>query len=170
MNKEALLNQYQFNLQYAIALVKDISEDEMTIIPVEGLENHAAFTLGHLISGSAVLLGYLGHTYPLSEKWESLFLRKGPGDSRMPDTEGQNYPTKKELLDALSNVHIKVEKCIQSIEEETFAQPFQWRFSLHMPTLWDVSVFLCINHEAMHLGQLAAWRRAMKYPSALATL
>ena len=46
----------------------------------------------------------------------------------------------------------------------------KWRFSEYMPTMLDLITFMCINHEAMHLSQLAAWRRAMGLPSALASL
>ena len=46
-------------------------------------------------------------------------------------------------------------------------EKIQWRFTKHMPALLDIVVFMCINHEAMHLGQLSAWRRAMGLPSAL---
>ena len=59
---------------------------------------------------------------------------------------------------------------IKNLEESRFTEPATWRFSAHMPTLGDLLYFMCVTHEAMHLGQLAAWRRAMDLPSALAKL
>jgi hypothetical protein len=56
----------------------------MTIIPSNGLVNHPAFTLGHLISGSALLAEDLGAVFEMPDHWADLFLRKGPGDPRKP--------------------------------------------------------------------------------------
>ena len=39
-----------------------------------------------------------------------------------------------------------------------------------MPTLGDAVVFFAVSHEAMHLAQVAAWRRARGLPSALASV
>jgi hypothetical protein len=55
MTIEYIIKQYHFNLEYARALVQDLTNDQMTVIPTNGLENHPAFTLGHLISGSALV-------------------------------------------------------------------------------------------------------------------
>ena len=56
------------------------------------------------------------------------------------------------------------------MDEIKLSENIKWRFSKYMPTALDLIVFMCINHEAMHLGQLAAWRRAMKLPSALKSI
>jgi len=50
---------------------------------------------------------------------------------------------------------------LNDIEKNTLSEPIEWRFSSFMPTLLDLVTFMYINHESMHLGQLAAWRRAM---------
>ncbi|MGP8215963.1 MAG: DinB family protein [Bacteroidia bacterium] len=167
---ESIIKQYDFNLEYAKALVKDISEEQMTTMPVIGLENHPAFTLGHLISGSALLAEDLGANFEMPANWADLFLRKGPGDPRKPDPDKSKYPPKHLLLNELESQHNKVKKLLSAIDENKLSEPFKWRFNGYMPTLLDIIAFMCINHEAMHLGQLASWRRAMFLPSALATL
>jgi transposase len=48
--------------------------------------------------------------------------------------------------------------------------PLAWRYSEALPTLGDATLFLGISHEAMHLGQLAAWRRVKGLFSVLASL
>ena len=58
----AILRQYDFNLIYTNELVRDLEENQMTLIPAEGLVNHPAFTLGHLVSGSAMMAEDLGGT------------------------------------------------------------------------------------------------------------
>ena len=69
MNIAHIIHQYDFNLLYAKELVQDLSEEEMTMIPSSGLENHPSFTLGHLVSGSAMLAEDLGAAFEMPESW-----------------------------------------------------------------------------------------------------
>jgi len=168
--QKALISSYQFNLEYAKILVDDLSDEWMTYTPAKGLENHPAFTLGHLVSGAALTAKYLGGPYELPKDWEILFKRNGPGDPTLPDPDPSKYPNKKELLEALTTQHKLVEYLILDLDEKRLLAPFSWRFKHHYPTLGDMLTFMCLTHESMHLGQLAAWRRAMDLPSALAKL
>ncbi len=170
MTIDHIIRQYDFNLLYAKALVADLSETQMTMMPSKGLENHAAWTLGHLVTGSAMTAEDLGATFEIPENWEELFLRKGPGDPRKPDPDPSKYPSKKELLQELEKQHNKVKIYLSKIDLTQLEKPLKWRFGDQMPTLLDVVTFMCINHEAMHLGQLAGWRRALGMPSALAEI
>ena len=106
----------------------------------------------------------------MPEKWAELFIRKGPGDPRKPDPDTTKYPSKTALLEELESQHNKVKKIVIEIDEYKLTESFKWRFSGFMPTLLDLVAFMCINHEAMHMGQLAAWRRAMSLPSALGSM
>lgn len=168
--KNLLINNYQFNLQYAHQLVADVEDQLMTRSPAEGLENHPAFTIGHLVSGAALTSKYLGGPYELDADWEHLFKRNGPGDPRYPNKDEALYPTKEELLNELKRQHKLVESLILNLDEARLDEPVKWRFHNYMPNLGDLLVFMCITHESMHLGQLAAWRRAMGLFSALAKL
>ena len=170
MTVGAIINQYDFNLEYARSLVAGVTEEQMTYVPAKGLVNHPAFTLGHLVSGSALMVEDLGGKFDMPGGWADLFLRRGPGDPRLPDTDTKKYPSKEVLLSELSRQHDSVKALLVGVKEEVLLQKIKWRFNSFMPTLLDVVVFMCINHEAMHLGQLAAWRRAMDLPSALAEL
>ncbi|MCB0760051.1 MAG: DinB family protein [Flavobacteriales bacterium] len=167
MDKEAIIHQYDFNLAYARELIFDVSDEQMTVIPAIGLENHPAFTLGHLVAGSADLNRDLGGEFSIPEGWDALFVRVGPGDPRLPNLD-RDYPSKVELLEELHRQHERVKNHLRLASENELAQPITWRFSTYMPTLGEVVMFMCVNHEAMHLGQLAAWRRAMGFNSALA--
>lgn len=166
-----IVRQYNFNLEYATQLVADLTKDQMTQIPTKGLENHPAFTLGHLISGSADLNRDLGGDFSMPDAWADLFIRSGPGDPRKPDPDTEKYPSKNLLLEELENQHTKVVSRLRSMDEnELLNSHLKWRFGNFMPSLYDVVIFMCINHEAMHLGQLAAWRRSMGLDSALAKI
>lgn len=168
--KQVLINTYNFNLQYARELVVDVEDSLMTQSPSPGLENHPAFTLGHLCSAAALTSKYLGGPYEFDPEWERIFKRRGPGDPRMPESNSALYPSRNQLLEELTQQHKRVEALILDMEDARFSEPAKWRYSDHMPTLGDLLYFMCITHEAMHLGQLAGWRRAMGLPSALARL
>lgn len=168
--KNILIKSYSFNLLYAEQLVSDIDNDLMAKSGGSGLENHPAFTLGHLITASALTSKYLNGAYDISPEWESLFRRTGPGDPKMPDSNVELYPSKNQLLGKLTEQHKLVEGLIKELNEERFSEQTKWRFAKYMPTLGDLLYFMCITHESMHLGQLAGWRRAMGLSSALAKL
>jgi hypothetical protein len=167
---QSIINQYDFNLAYAKELVKDVSETQMCVQPAKGLVNHPAFTLGHLVTGSALTVKYLGSTFEIPEGWEALFLRKGPGDPRYPETDQSLFPSKEELLSELEKQHNKVKTLLLNTDQATLLTEKKWRYSNFMPLLIDCVNFMCTTHEAMHLGQLAAWRRAMDLTSVLKKL
>ncbi|MCW3122658.1 MAG: DinB superfamily protein [Flavipsychrobacter sp.] len=165
-----IIRQYDFNLLYAKALVTDVPEEVMTFVPSAGLLNHPAFTIGHLITGSAMMAEDLGSESVLPEGWAELFQRKGPNDQKRPDEDKTKYPTKAALLNELERQHESVKELLLSVSEKKLAEPVKWRFGIYMPTLLDLILFMCVSHESMHLGQLAAWRRALNMPAALGTL
>ena len=167
---DSILNQYHTNLLYAQLLVEDLNEEQMTHSPGKGLENHPAWTIGHLITGSVVLLEDLGSSFSIPQEWTALFLRTGPGDPRLPAAETNSYPSKQELLTVYEQVHLAVTSELQSLSDEDLKREYNWRFSAHQPNLGDLIMFMCVTHEAMHLGQLGAWRRAMGLESALAKI
>ena len=167
---QSILGQYDFNLAYAKELIKDVSDDQMCLQSGKGLVNHPAFTLGHLVTGSALTAKYLGESYKIPDRWEELFLRNGPGDPRLPEKNIDLYPKKEDLIEELSHQHEKVKKALKEADENFLLTEKKWRYSNFMPKLIDCVHFMCVTHEAMHLGQLAAWRRAFDMESALKRL
>lgn len=168
--KELILKQYHFNLKFAEQLVNDIPPDLMSKHAGNGLENHPSFTLGHLATASAMTAEDLGSSYEVPHGWKKLFQREGPGDPRLPDPDSAVYPSKKMLLDELKKQHEKVIDALNHADDEFLLNSCKWRFDTFFPTILDLATFMCISHESMHLSQLSAWRRAMGFPSALATL
>jgi uncharacterized damage-inducible protein DinB len=140
------------------------------------LENHPAWTIGHLVTGSDILAEDLGLERDLPEGWRELFERRGPGDPRLPDPDRDAYPPMGALLAELERQHSRVERAwrerLAAAEagDAGLSTPTTWRFDDVLPTLGDAVLFLAVSHEAMHLGQLSAWRRARGLPSALASL
>jgi hypothetical protein len=173
---ETALRLYAWNLEYARALVVDLSPAQWTQSCGPGLENHPSWTIGHLVTGSDLLAADLGLERDLPAGWRELFERRGPGDPRLPVADPNAYPPMAELLAELERQHRRVEwvwheKFAASASSgPALSDPFAWRFAGALPTLGDAALFLAISHEAMHLGQLAAWRRAQGLPSALNAL
>lgn len=93
MDLDVQLMAYAWNLAYARELTVDLEPDQWTWHGGPGLENHAAWTIGHLISGSDYLAWDLGLEREMTEDWKDLFERNGPGDPRLPTRELARYPS-----------------------------------------------------------------------------
>lgn len=169
-DREWLLKIYSFNLAYSDELVRDIPDEQMYKSFGAGLENYPAFTLGHLVIASAMIAEDLGDEYNVPERWDDYFRRRGPDDPRLPSVQTPGMPAKNDLLLELKNKHARVETLINSLSTDDFKEPIDWRFDGFFPTIGEYLGFMCTTHEAMHLGQLAAWRRAAGLPSALGRL
>jgi len=173
---ESILRLFAWNLQYARALVEGLTASQCTETGGPGLENHPAWTIGHLVTGADILAEDLGLERDLPGGWRELFERRGPGDPRLPAADPASYPLMADLLHELERQHLRVERVwrekLEAREEDSpnLADPLTWRYSGALPTLADAALFLAISHEAMHLGQLSAWRRAKGLSSALASL
>lgn len=165
-----IINQLNFNRRYAQQLIADIPQEKMHIKPSPGLDNHPSFTIGHLVTAYANLMNNLTGEYILAQGFKEVFLRNGPGDPTLPNEDVSVYPSKEALLAELDVQHERLVNYLLTISPEKLNEQFEWRFSAYLPTYGNRIMFLCVNHYAMHLGQLAAWRRAMGYDSALAKL
>lgn len=169
-NHEQILKPYRFNLAYAEDLVVDVPDNLLFHSPGPGLENHPGFTLGHLVTGSGLTARYLGGAYDIPDGWDERFRRKGPGDPRRPESDPIDAPSKDSLLAELKRQHGIVEELIVALDPSRFEEPCEWRLDGYFPTVGDMLSFMCVTHEAMHLAQVAAWRRAMNLESSLGRL
>lgn len=167
---DQLLGAYVFNLAYARDLVSDVSGDMLYTSPGAGLENTPGFTLGHLVIASAMIAEDLGAGYTTPDGWDALFMRKGPGDPRLPQIDHETAPTRDELIYELAQKHAQVEALIRNTDSAKLNEPLKWRFSEFYPTVGGMLQFMCVTHEAMHLAQVAAWRRAHGMESSLGRL
>ena len=151
-----LLFAYEMNLKRAEQLVADVAEDQMAVQP-SGLVNHPAWTLGHLASTSNSLGGMLGLPSTFPEAWRDSFRMGG-----IPSADAADYPSKAELVAQLRAQHERVAQAASAAGAEQLGQPpANPRLRERFPTVGDFMAALMTNHEAGHIGQLAAWRRAM---------
>lgn len=169
MDKQTLLNGFRLNMDYTYALIADVDEADMTKQP-NGFINHPAFTIGHLVTATALTAKVLGQAYEVPEGWDDLFLRRGPGDPRLPEKETSKYPGKAELISVLKKKYALVVKLIEDSDDAVFEEPYTWKLDRYMSTVGQVLYFQCMLHHSWHIGQLAEWRRMMGYDSALKKL
>ena len=151
---------YDQDLIYAQKLVADLSEDQITKQPVAGQAmNHPALTIGHLAYTNNFAATLLGHPMECPAEWKELL-----GNSAKPQADRSLYPSKAVLLSALESAHSRLKAAIVSAKPEQLAEPAPERMRNRYPTVEHVLLFLLTAHEAVHLGQLSAWRRASGLP------
>ena len=161
---------------YAAQLVHDLDEDAMDLAMGPGLENTPRFTLGHLCVASALTVWVLQHPsagygelkLDVPAEYCELFQRMGPGDRRAPSATPIG-PGSAALLAELHRQHDRIEAQLRMTPDEVLTQRRAWKLAHHLPTIADIVMFQAV-HEMLHLGQLAAWRRARGLPAAMARM
>jgi hypothetical protein len=158
---DLVLPSYNFNLFYAQKLVADVPDEQMCAQPVPGrVMNHAAFLLGHLAWASENGVKLLGEESARAAEWRELF-----GMGATPLADRSRYPAKAALLRALEEAHAHLAAAAGKAKPEVLDQPAPERMRGRFPTVRHMLVGLTTSHEASHLGQLSAWRRALGLPS-----
>jgi hypothetical protein len=149
------------NLGFAKRLVGDLSEEQMCAQP-HGVVNHPAWSLGHLAVAADHLGKVMGLPSELPAGWTEIFKTGGT-----PSPERSVFPAKEETLRVMAQQHARIGQAVSDADPAALAQPHPNEKSrAHFPTVGDYAVFLMTAHEMDHLGQIAAWRRAMGLASA----
>lgn len=151
---------FEQNLGYARKLVADLSDELMTIQPVcTCVLNHAAFVIGHLAWVCDFGVTLLGESAAVDPKWRDLFSL-----TAKPISDRNMYPPKAVLVKAFEDAHTRLATVALAAKPEMLQQPPPERFRNRFPMLAHVMLHMLTNHEAVHLGQLSAWRRACGLP------
>ncbi len=148
------------NLGYARRLVADLNESECAAQPVSGCDlNHPAFVIGHLAWVCDIGVTLMGHPAALDPSWRELF-----SNTAKPLPDRDRYPTMAVLLAAYETAHVRLNDAALASTPEALEQLPPERFRSRFPTVAHVVLHMLTNHEAVHLGQLSAWRRASGFP------
>ena len=151
-----ILHAYGLNLYVAEALVKDLTPEQWTAQP-HGLVNHPCWSIGHLVKSEHELCGMLGVESTLPEGWEVTFKAGTP-----PNPDPSANPSKDEVMSAHRELHTKLSAALPNVDQATLdTEHPNENARQYFPTIGDMAVFLLTAHEMDHLGQVAAWRRAM---------
>ena len=155
------LHLYGMNLAYAQRLTADLTDEQFTAQPVAGREmNHAAFVVGHLAWVTDYGRNLFGLEPAFPPTWKDTF-----GMSAKPVADRASYPSKAELLSALEAGHARFAAACAAATPEQLQAPSPENRRARFPTLGHIILHILTNHEAIHLGQLSAWRRALGLPA-----
>ena len=168
--KRIIEKSLRFNEGHLKLIVADLSHEQLTTCPAMGLENHPAWTIGHLFDASEMCCEMLGGKNNLSEEWQQLFRRTGPGDTTIPSSDASLYPDKNTLQENYIKSHDTLLQLLKQCDEEKLNQPIQWSFAASFPTVIEVIHFTAAWHETHHIAQLEAWRRGMGLKTCLRPL
>ena len=154
--KNHVLHTYGLNLMMAELLVQDLTADQMTQQP-HGLINHPAWNLGHLVKSTHDAGQLVGVDTSLPDGWEEKFRAGTP-----PEPGPAQNPSKEELLAEFRACHERMSQALPKIDADTMAKAHPHEGARkYFPTIGDHVIYTMTAHEMDHLGQLAAWRRAM---------
>ena len=148
---------YAFNLAFCERLLADVSEEEFSEQPAPGM-NPPRWIVGHLAVSSDGGARLLGGATRLPGDWHAAF-----SAGSKPVDEAGPKPTKEELLRAIRETHERLLSTLDAADPASLDQPHGVKFESverFFPTRGDLLAFLMSGHEAFHLGQLSAWRRA----------
>lgn len=129
-------------------------EDKITSQPWTGA-NHALWNVGHIaLTDNYFLTALSGQESPLPESWEGLF-----GMGSQPVDDASKYPSFEEVKEALAERRTALIDWLSSLSEEKLAEelPENLRgFAANHAAL--PGTLAC--HEALHVGQITACRKA----------
>ncbi len=150
---------WNLNGDYARKLVSDLSAVQMTHQPAPHT-NHPAWILSHLHAYHAVIVDLLTGKTPEDP------LHHRHGMKSKPEADPSHYLPREALLESFAEGHADVAKALNAAEEAllTSQMPLpRWRE--RFPQVGSILPYLMSRHEALHLGQLSAWRRVQGLPS-----
>lgn len=120
--------------------------------------NPPAWIIGHLSVTTDLGRELLGLPRAAPKEWHDLF-----DTGTVPSPEPGLYPPKADLLAGYEAAHARLTDAVRRLARLDVldrANPID-ALATGLPTLADLMAHLLTTHEAMHLGQLSAWRRAM---------
>jgi len=165
MNNSVILSAYAFQRHYLKLLVEDIAEERMTAQP-GGIVNHPAWQLGHLVVVQDRLVRMLGGNSKIEADWET---RYGRGSVPSPDRSA--HPSKADFLRTLDERRGEYVRLFGSVSSDDLAKPPPGgKIPQAFTSMGMFLLFIMTTHEGTHLGQLAAWRKAIGLPQALSKL
>ena len=142
--------------------VADVPQEQMCVRPA-GAPGHPAWQLGHLAFVRASLLKTFGKPADVPSQWGEPFRR-----GSKPTDDATQYPSKDVLLSTLKTLNDQVLEAVAGLDEQTLngVNPFEPLRKI-APTLRHMLAAVLTTHDGYHIGQLAAWRGAMKLPGVM---
>ncbi len=151
-----ILNSYELTLEHLRRMVADLDEAQMVCQP-NGIVNHPAWTIGHLVYSGQAIGGEIGLVVWLPSEWARRF-----GTGSRPVADSTAYPSKAALLEALHDSQRRITNRLAALGQDGLVRPLpDEHYRDRLPTLGHAVLHILVGHSAMHVGQVTAWRRAM---------
>lgn len=150
------------NLDYARRLTADLTAQQWCHQP-GSIRNHAAWVIGHSLWVADKVTGarILKIESKINPAWDALF-----GGKSQPTSDASQYPEKGPLMAMLEEAFARIAAALKDADDSLLAQPTPDEpFAKRYPLMADALIHLMVGHDAMHLGQLSAWRRAQGLPA-----
>ena len=158
---------YRFLLDYYDRLTADLT-DELIVRRPAGNVTPPVWVLGHVAMAGPYALGLLGREDRadyVPAGWAENF---GPGSAPLDYAPGFEPPTLAALREAIREGHARVDAALGEADFAALGldEPNPMDFlAAAFPTKRDLLAHLLTTHDAIHAGQLSAWRRAMNLPA-----
>ncbi len=158
---QSIVYAWDNGLKYALALLSDLTEDQMVLRP-GGNMNHPAWILGHMSLYYPIVPALLRGEPFADPADDELFGFRGRG----PLADREEYGSKESQLNRLTAGHEQVALALLAATlDELMRPPSLPRWAEMYPTVEFMLPDLLIHHESLHIGQLSIWRRAAGLPS-----
>lgn len=158
---ESIVYAWDNQLRYALALLEDVSDEQMVLRP-GGNMNHPAWILGHVMLYHPLVPKLLaGESFPDPGEDELFgFAGRGPVD------DVAAYGRKASQVERFATGHEQAAQALLTAKPADFTRPpILPRWAKDYPTVEFMLPDLIIFHEAMHIGQISIWRRAAGLPA-----
>lgn len=148
---------YAFTLQYLERLIAEMPDDKLFASCGAGA-NPPAWVIGHLAVCTDYAAGLLGLPMVCPKPWHKMF-----GPTGKPFAGAADYPPRVDMLAALKNGHERVTSALPNANPATLSAPHTLAILAGTPikTNGELLSHLLTTHEAVHIGQLSAWRRQL---------
>lgn len=159
MTMGPVLHSFAYCLDYLREQVADVEEADMFAQP-NGIMNHPAWVIGHLIFACQLLGGAIGLRKWLPTDWTERF-----GTGSAPSADSSLYKSKDELLAILRDAQARMTQAVEQLDDARLDEPFPVQaYREVFPTIRHALTQVLVGHTANHIGQVSVWRRAMGLP------
>lgn len=121
------------------------------------IKSHAMWQAGHIASSICGAIELLGGTAPMPQAWFAPFKF-----GSTPVEDASKYPSVDEIKSVLAKSYETLYNTIETVKPDKLAAPNpNENMRPILPTTGEFAAFLANGHAAVHVGQLAVWRRAI---------
>ena len=157
---QPVLHSFAYSLDFLREQVADIAAPDWVAQP-NGVLNHPAWSIGHLIFIWQQLGGVVGLSQWLPDNWELRF-----GSGSLPIADDSLYEPKEELLARLNDAQQRMTQAVERLRDAQLDEPFPDETYLDVfPTIRHALTQVLVAHTAFHIGQVSIWRKARGLPA-----